>query len=34
MTILDRLGLERAGCECYGVVRRQFDGLLRLPLEA
>jgi CRP-like cAMP-binding protein len=25
--ILDRAGLERASCECYGVVRREFDRL-------
>jgi CRP-like cAMP-binding protein len=26
--IVDRAGLERASCECYGIVRRQFDRLL------
>jgi len=26
--ILDRDGLEAASCECYGVIRRQFDRLL------
>ena len=26
--VLDREGLERAGCECYGVVRRHFDRVL------
>ena len=26
--VLDRAGLELAACECYGVVRRQFDRLL------
>lgn len=26
--ISDREGLERASCECYGIVRRQFDRLL------
>jgi CRP-like cAMP-binding protein len=26
--VLDREGLEAAACECYGVVRRQFDRLL------
>lgn len=31
MTILDRAGLERASCECYGIVRREFDRLLRIP---
>jgi CRP-like cAMP-binding protein len=28
MTILDRPGLEDAGCECYGNVQRQFEQLL------
>ena len=27
--ILDRPGLEAAACECYGVAREQFEGLLR-----
>jgi len=26
--VLNRSGLERAACECYGVVKREFDGLL------
>ena len=26
--VLDRSGLEAAACECYGIVRRQFDRLL------
>ena len=26
--VLDRAGLEAAACECYGVVRRQYDRLL------
>lgn len=26
--ILDRPGLEAASCECYGVIREQFDRLL------
>ena len=25
MTITDRIGLEKAACECYGVIRTQFD---------
>jgi CRP-like cAMP-binding protein len=29
ITILDRLGLEDASCECYAVAREQFAGLLR-----
>jgi CRP-like cAMP-binding protein len=40
--ILDRLGLEAAVCECYGVVKKEFDRLLSdiprgdpfLPLDA
>jgi CRP-like cAMP-binding protein len=28
MEVTDREGLESASCECYGVVRRQFDRLL------
>jgi CRP-like cAMP-binding protein len=28
VTVLDRDGLERAACECYGVVRREFDRLV------
>ena len=26
--VLDRSGLERRVCECYGVVKREFDRLL------
>ena len=28
ITILDRPGLESAACECYGVIKREFDRLL------
>lgn len=28
VTVLDRPGLEKAACECYGFVRAQFDRLL------
>jgi CRP-like cAMP-binding protein len=28
MTVLDRPGLEAAACECYGIIRREFDRLL------
>jgi CRP-like cAMP-binding protein len=28
LTILDREGLEAAACECYGLVRREFERLL------
>jgi CRP-like cAMP-binding protein len=31
ITVLDRAGLGAASCECYGVVREQFDGLLGVP---
>ena len=31
MSVLDRAGLEAASCECYGVVREQFDELLGAP---
>lgn len=28
VTVLDRSGLESAACECYGVIKREFDRLL------
>ena len=28
VTILDRRGLQRHSCECYGVSKREFDRLL------
>jgi hypothetical protein len=28
MTVLGRQGLETASCECYRVIRREFDRLL------
>ena len=28
ITVLDRPGLESAACECYGVIKREFDRLL------
>ena len=31
ITVLDRPGLEKRTCECYGVVRREFDRLLGAP---
>jgi CRP-like cAMP-binding protein len=30
MTVLDRTGLEAMSCECYGIVRREFERLLDL----
>ena len=30
VTILDRRGLKRRACECYGVSRREFDRLLNV----
>jgi hypothetical protein len=33
ITVLDRLRLEQGSCECYGVVKREFDRLLSdMPL--
>lgn len=26
ITVLDRQGLEAAACECYGIIRKEFDG--------
>jgi hypothetical protein len=31
VTILDRCGLERQSCECYGVSKKEFDRLLGDP---
>ena len=28
VTVLDRMGLEKRTCECYGVTKREFDNLL------
>jgi hypothetical protein len=28
LTILDRAGLEETSCECYAVVRKQFERLI------
>jgi CRP-like cAMP-binding protein len=32
--VLDRAGLEARACECYGVIRREFDGLRSLQYRA
>lgn len=32
MTILDRPGLESAACECYSVIKAEFDRLISEPL--
>lgn len=31
ITVLDRSGLEQRACECYGVVRKEYDRLLPQP---
>lgn len=28
ITVIDRAGLERASCDCYGIVRKHFDRLM------
>jgi hypothetical protein len=28
ITVLDRIGLEKRTCECYAVVKREYDRLL------
>lgn len=33
ITVLDRAGVEKRSCECYGVVRKESDRLLHLPLK-
>ena len=33
MAVVDRPGLEKAACECYGIVRRVQDRLLCLPAD-
>jgi CRP-like cAMP-binding protein len=32
ITVLDRQGLERRSCECYGVVKREYERLLPVQL--
>ena len=33
ITVLDRPGLEKRSCECYGVVKQEYDRLLPVKLE-
>jgi CRP-like cAMP-binding protein len=32
ITVLDRIGLEKRTCECYAVVKREYDRLLPAPV--
>jgi len=32
--VLDRLGLEKASCECYAIVKERFDAFLSPPTSA
>ena len=34
ITVLDREGLEDGACECYRVVKNEYDRLLNLPSES
>jgi signal transduction histidine kinase len=34
LTVSDRAGLEDAACECYGVLRREFDRLFHTPIDS
>ena len=34
ITVLNRLGLEKASCECYAIVRERFDAFLAPPSTA
>lgn len=33
MTVVDRAGLEQRCCECYGIVKKESDRLLKIALE-
>ena len=33
ITVLDRPGLERRSCECYAVVKQEYDRLLNRPIK-
>jgi CRP-like cAMP-binding protein len=32
ITVLDRAGLERRSCECYAVVKKEYDRLFSIPM--
>jgi CRP-like cAMP-binding protein len=32
ITVLDRTGLEQRSCECYGVVKKEYDRLFSIPM--
>lgn len=34
MQLVDRAGLEKVSCECYGIVKRRFDAFLSPPTSA
>ena len=34
ITVLDRVGLEKRVCECYAVVKKEYDRLLPMELAA
>lgn len=34
VTVVDRAAMERRCCECYGVIKREFDRVLPKPLDA
>ena len=33
ITVIDRPALEQRSCECYGLVKREYDRLLNTPLQ-
>jgi CRP-like cAMP-binding protein len=34
ISVLDRPGIEKRSCECYGVVKKEYDRLQEMPLES
>jgi Mn-dependent DtxR family transcriptional regulator len=32
LTVRDRRGLERASCDCYRIIRAEFDRLMDIPV--